>query len=117
RLALALRVLVVEEAPAATEIVYDGSYTVSIIFSFTAKWTDGFCHVVPCSDHVNLGFNRGAELPNPAGRLQGTGKQIRHIKVKTEDDLKKAILRDFVRLAISHALSRTPLEKQGEAAG
>ena len=31
--------------------------------------------------HVNLGFYRGAELPDPDGLLQGTGKRIRHVKL------------------------------------
>ena len=29
---------------------------------------------------MNLGFNRGAELADPDGILQGTGKLIRHVR-------------------------------------
>jgi len=32
--------------------------------------------------HVNVGFFHGASLPDPAGLLQGTGKHMRHVKVR-----------------------------------
>jgi hypothetical protein len=31
--------------------------------------------------HVNIGFFLGAELQDPAGVLEGTGKRMRHVKV------------------------------------
>jgi hypothetical protein len=31
--------------------------------------------------HVNIGFFLGAELQDPAGLLEGTGKRMRHVKV------------------------------------
>lgn len=33
------------------------------------------------SDHVNLGFHRGARLGDPDRLLEGTGKGLRHVKV------------------------------------
>jgi hypothetical protein len=112
--ALALRSLVVEEAPTATEIVYDAGYAVSIAFSFTERWQDGFCMVVVYTKHVNLGFHRGAELLDPARRLKGTGKKMRHIKIKTDEDLTtQDDLREFVRRAIALAIAPGP----GGAAG
>jgi hypothetical protein len=32
--------------------------------------------------HVNIGFFRGATLPDPAGLLQGNGKYMRHVKLR-----------------------------------
>jgi hypothetical protein len=32
--------------------------------------------------HVNVGFFRGAELSDPNGLLQGTGKFMRHVKLR-----------------------------------
>ena len=34
------------------------------------------------TSHVNVGFFRGAELPDPARLLQGAGKYMRHVKLK-----------------------------------
>jgi hypothetical protein len=38
-------------------------------------------------DHINLGFFRGAELNSKL--LEGTGKGLRHIKIRTRDDIKE----------------------------
>jgi hypothetical protein len=85
-LALALREVVLEEAPDAIESIVKG-YAVTIGFSFTGKpLKDGFCHIVTYSSHVNLGFNRGALLHDPNGVLQGTGKLIRHITIRKENE-------------------------------
>jgi hypothetical protein len=99
-LALAVREVVLEEAPEAIESISKG-YAVVMAFSFTGKpLKDGFCHVVTYSSYVNLGFNRGALLPDPKRILAGTGKLIRHIKIQTEDDLGRPHLRRYIQAAI-----------------
>ena len=52
-------------------------YAVSIAFTYTEKSRGAFCHIAVYKGHVNLGFNRGAELPGGEGVLEGTGKLIR----------------------------------------
>jgi hypothetical protein len=101
-LALALRDVVLSEAPGANETVFRG-YVVSTGYSFTSKWTEGFCHIAVYPRHVNLGFNRGAELDDPEELLIGSGKIIRHLKVAEPHDLKKPYLRRFIRAAIKHS--------------
>jgi len=101
-LALALREAVLNEAPGANETVFRG-YVVSTTYSFTGKWTEGFCHIAVYPRHVNLGFNRGAELADPEGLLIGSGKIIRHLKIAEPKDLKKPHLRRFIRAAIKHS--------------
>jgi hypothetical protein len=41
-----------------------------------------FGYVGVFKDHVNIGFFHGTSLPDPAGLLEGTGKFMRHVKVK-----------------------------------
>jgi hypothetical protein len=99
-LALALREIVLEEAPEAIESLVNG-YAVAIGFSFTGKpLKDGFCHVVTYKNCVNLGFNRGALLADPDGVLEGSGKLIRHLRVHTHDELDRPLMRRLVRAAI-----------------
>jgi hypothetical protein len=99
-LALTLREVVLEEAPDAIESIVKG-YAVTIGFSFTGKpLKDGFCHIVTYSNHVNLGFNRGALLHDPNGVLQGTGKLIRHITIRKENELDRPFLRRYLQAAI-----------------
>ena len=101
--AIALRKLVLDEAPEAKEVICRG-YAVSITFTYTEKWTGAFCHIAVYKNHVNLGFNRGAELPGGDGVLEGTGKLIRHIPVRSAADLENPNLRRFLRAALKIAL-------------
>jgi hypothetical protein len=41
-----------------------------------------FGYVNVFKSHVNVGFFRGAALPDPAHLLQGTGKFMRHVKLR-----------------------------------
>jgi len=99
-LALAVRAAVLEEAPDAVESISKG-YAVAIGFSFTGKpLKDGFCHIATYSTHVNLGFNRGAQLPDPNQVLAGGGKSIRHITIHTQEELDRPYIRRYLRAAI-----------------
>lgn len=112
RLALAVREAVLEQAPEAVESIFKGYATV-VAFSFTGKpLKDGFCHVVTYSTHVNLGFNRGALLSDPTGALAGTGKLIRHIRIRNENDANRPLVRGFIQAAIEQ-VSWTPASKPG----
>jgi hypothetical protein len=99
-LTLALREVVLEEAPDAVESIFMG-YALTIACSFTGKpLKDGFCHIVTYNAHVNLGFNRGALLADPNQVLSGTGKLIRHITIHTPDGLDEPVIRRYIRAAI-----------------
>jgi hypothetical protein len=104
-LALGLRELVLEEAPAAVEKLFR-VYALVFWYSLTGRMTDAFVHVVVYPKGVNLMFNRGAELNDPDGVLVGEGKIIRHIKVRRPEDLQNRNLRKFIRAALKHAKAR-----------
>ena len=103
KLAVALRRIVLEEAPGASEIVFDANYAISNIFTFSGRPKEAFCMVVSFRNHVNLAFNHGAEFPDPDGRLEGTGVAMRHIKVREPAGLKDPALREFIRVALDRA--------------
>lgn len=112
-LALGLREIVLEEAPAAVERLVR-VYALVFWYSLTGKMSDAFCQVVIYAKGVNLMFNRGAELEDPHRVLVGEGKIIRHIKVRQPQDLKNPHLRKFIRAALKHAKS---IAKEKELAG
>ena len=58
-----------------------------------------FAWIKAHAKHVNLGFWRGVELPDPRKLLRGTGKKMRHIKLSSLKDTGVKELREFVRLA------------------
>src|SRR3984893_6638180 len=101
-LALALREIILEEAPDASESIYQ-VYTVAIWFHFSEKMKDAFCYITTHARHVNLGFTRGAPMPDPHGVLQGDGKTIRHIRFASEGDLERPVVRRYIQVAMEQA--------------
>jgi hypothetical protein len=45
------------------------------------KMKEGYVYIMPHKAWVNLGFYKGSSLPDPGNLLEGTGKQLRHIKI------------------------------------
>jgi hypothetical protein len=98
-IALALRELVLNEAPEAEEILY-AVYAQVIVFKLPGRKRGAFCNIAAYSRHVNLLFYSGADLPDPHGVLKGTGKKMRHIRFDSPDDLRHRYLRNYIRSAI-----------------
>lgn len=72
------------------------------------KMSEHFCYIAFHKDHVNLGFNQGAELPDPAGLLAGPGKTMRHMKISDPGDLQDPALRTLLEAASAHRLATRP---------
>jgi hypothetical protein len=99
QLALALRELVLAEAPEAEEVLYS-VYAQVIVFRIPGRKHGAFCSVAAYARHVNLFFYHGATMPDPHGVLTGTGKQMRHIRFDSPDDLRHSYLSAYVRSAL-----------------
>lgn len=61
--------------PDVTELMHDGMPTACVEDA-------AFAYVNAFQAHVNLGFFCGAALPDPAGLLEGSGKFMRHVKLR-----------------------------------
>ncbi len=72
------------------------------------KMSEHFCYVAFHGDHVNLGFNQGAELPDLEGLLQGPGKMLRHLKIVESGDLETPAVRRLLEVARTHRESTRP---------
>ena len=59
----------------------------------------GFMSIGPQKGYVNLYFMNGIDLPDPDGLLEGTGKNMRHVKIRRPEDLKNRSLHALVRQA------------------
>jgi hypothetical protein len=101
RLFLAARRAVLAAAPTATELIYDAYNAVSAAYTFSDRLKEAFCHVAAYSGYVNLGFNRGAALPDPEHVLVGSGHSIRHIRIAAAGDLERPAVRRLLRLAVA----------------
>ena len=102
KLALAARRLILEEAPEASEFVYE-VYTIADHFTFTERPSDAFVFTTTHANWVNVGFNFGSLLPDPDGLLRGEGKWIRHVRIAQATDLDAAGVRELLRAAIARA--------------
>jgi hypothetical protein len=74
------------------ELLHDGHPTACV--SDTA-----FAYVNAFKAHVNVGFFRGADIADPEGLLQGTGKFMRHVKLRPDREIDAAALRKLIEVA------------------
>ncbi len=58
-----------------------------------------FAYVNVFKNHVNVGFFNRAALADPASLLKGTGKYMRHVKLKLASELDAAALDDLIEAA------------------
>jgi hypothetical protein len=55
-----------------------------------------FCYIKKTKNHVNLGFMNFQVLDDPDNLLEGTGKQMRHVKLKTTGDIKPELFKKWL---------------------
>ena len=58
-----------------------------------------FGYVSAHATHLNVGFYQGADLPDPAGLLEGSGKRMRHAKVRLGKPVDEAALKALIAAA------------------
>jgi len=98
-LALKTRELVKAIVPDVQERVYEAYKTIG--YGSGTKMDAMFCYIAPMKDRINLGFYRGTVLPDPDGLLEGTGKLLRHVKVRSMAELEKPALRQLIVDAVA----------------
>ena len=59
------------------------------------------CYLASGKGYVALGFFNGAALTDPAGRIEGTGKKMRHVKVRSLGEAVPERVIGWVREAVS----------------
>jgi hypothetical protein len=81
------------------ELMHDG-YPTACVGEAAFAYVGAFKH------HVNVGFFQGAKLSDVAGLLEGTGKYMRHVKVRSGGDLDAVALENLVHSAYSDMKQR-----------
>jgi hypothetical protein len=56
--------------------------------------------IIPHRAHVNLQLADGVDLPDPSGLIEGTGKRIRHLKIRSAEAAAAPAIRDIVRAQV-----------------
>jgi hypothetical protein len=86
------------------ELLHDGHPT-------TCIQSAGFAYVNAFKAHVNVGFFRGAELSDPRGLLEGTGRFMRHVKIRPGSAVDAAALTKLIDTAYSDMKERLKSQK------
>lgn len=106
-LAVRTRALIREEMPDVVEVPWPRQRTIGYGVG-PRKMAEHYRYIAVHPNHVNLGFYYGAELSDPAGLLGGPGKLLRHMKVRTAEDLENAALRRLLEQASTHRMPARP---------
>lgn len=75
--------------PDVVEVLHDGHPTACV-------GNLAFGYVNAFRDHVNVGFFAGSSLEDPARLLEGTGRFMRHTKLRPGSSVDEAALRDLI---------------------
>lgn len=111
--ALWLREFVWNIYPETNELIYDNYNAVAFGWSLTDKAGDVFCSIAIYSNHINFGFNRGADIDDPAKMLLGNGSQYRYLRVKDKEDFPEWYMKQLLEAAYQHALAiMKPMQKE-----
>lgn len=81
------------------ELLHDGHPTACV-------GDAAFGYVNAFTVHVNVGFFRGAELADPDGLLEGTGKFMRHVKLGPGREVNATALRNLIERAYADMKGR-----------
>jgi hypothetical protein len=92
--ARALRRVLAGAFPEAVEQVDFGNKLLAVGKSMAMR--DLTFAIIPHSGRVNLQLADGVDLPDPAGLVEGTGKRIRHVKVRSIEAAAAPALRAIV---------------------
>ena len=65
-----------------------------------------FAYVNAYTAHVNLGFFYGAFLPDELGLLEGSGKRMRHVKLRPGQGTNEAALKRLLEIAYADIKER-----------
>jgi len=78
--------------PDVRELLHDGHPTACV-------GDAAFAYVNAFTAHVNVGFFRGAEIADPGGLLEGSGRFMRHVKLRPGVDVDREALAALIETA------------------
>ena len=91
-IAEALRQIILEACPEITETIKWGN---------PVYQRNGLvCYLAATKAYVSLGFFNGAGLEDHEGRMEGTGKKMRHVKVRNKEGIHVEYFASWLREAV-----------------
>jgi hypothetical protein len=99
--------------PGAVQLVYDNYNALAIGFGATERMSDVVCSIAVFPRWASLFFFDGTQLADPEGLLKGSGSRVRHIVLKSADDLDTPAVRALLSQALD--LADPPIPRSGKA--
>ena len=99
--------------PAATELVYDNYNALVFGYGPSDRASDAVFSLAIYPRWVNLFFLHGADLPDPAYVLRGSGRQVRSIRLTSPADLEKPQVAALITSALLAAAVPLPTGRRG----
>jgi hypothetical protein len=90
------------------EMVYDNYYALVIGFVPNERPSDAIFSIALYPDHVSLCFLQGAGIPDPHGRLSGSGNLARHVRLESAATLDDPEIVSLMNAALHRA--KVPLD-------
>ena len=91
------RRLLLKLLPGAEESVDPSAAVLS--YGYGPGYRGMVCTLILSKSGVKLGFVRGAELNDPDGLLEGSGKTHKYVQLHTASDLKRPALKQLIKTA------------------
>jgi hypothetical protein len=105
------RAAVRKRLPTANELVYDNYNFFVIGYCSTERASDCIVSLAANAKGMTLFFYYGARLPDPAKILEGSGNQVRFIRMESAATLARPEVEALVAAAIAHG--KNPLPETG----
>ncbi len=102
--AQAARALIRRLHPDVVEVVWPHQGTIGFGVG-PRKMSEHYAYLAVHPKHVNLGFYRGASLPDPARLLGGPGKAMRHIRLSGPQDVERPEVAELLLAAKAERVS------------
>lgn len=99
--------------PAAIELVYDNYNFFVIGYCSSERASDCIVSLAAAANGVGLSFYRGAALADPAGILEGSGKQNRFVRLPNADRLRAREVVQLIHAAARQAKTGLPSSGRG----
>ena len=95
-----LQEIILEIDPESVEVVRLGDRAATYGVG-PKKMIEGYTYILPYKEWVNLGFFRGAILSDADGLLEGTGANMRHVKIRSIEDAERPAVRTLIQEALA----------------
>ena len=98
--------------PSALELVYDNYNALAIGFGPTERASEVIFSIAIYPNWINLFFLQGKTLPDPKKMLQGSGNQVRHIRLTSPEMLDEPAIVALMESATTRA--KVPFDPAGK---